>query len=564
MPGLSAVSQPNTAMRFNNIGFLFLLFFTVMDCAAQTKVATKPPVEGIRIAWDYTTLTRVSAGGGGYARLIQMHDKSLLCVYEAAGSTVCVKSNDGGKSWSTQTVIAPREAGVSMSVPDILQLKDHSLLACYNPRPSRGADTSKHFGIKTRKSYDSGQTWTDERTLYQADNKFDNGCWEPSAIQLPNGEIQLFFANESPYRNSNEQEIAMVRSTDGGLTWSTAAATSFRPGSRDGMPVPVLLKNGKEIVYAIEDNGFKNFKPYVIRSSVSNNWQKSVGAADVNRTYALADKIPDSIYAGAPYLRQLKTGETILSYQGTEGRINDMNHSEMKVVIGDDRAMNFNRKTVPFKLTSGKSGLWNSLSVLDDSTVVALTNTNNYSADRGSEVWMIKGHVIPELTAKRVVRDNSDQMPLSQQIFIGHDGPANLKADLNYIDEMLYVMLDVKVPNGNYDMTISLDPQNKSYTAPDKGVFKIVVNKSNDVTAFEGNFGEWKAIKLKGLLNDVKNKYGDSYLQVVGIPWAAIGGKPALNRRIGFNIALTTDGYTENISSNAADKPYTWCTLKLK
>ena len=95
------------------------------------------------------------------------------------------------------------------------------------------------------------------------------------------------------------------------------------------------------------------------------------------------------------YLRQLKTGQTILSYQGTEGRINKMNNAEMKVVIGDSNARNFSHKSVPFVIAKNKSALWSSLAVLSDNTIVALTSTSSYSSGN-TEIWMIKGHVISE------------------------------------------------------------------------------------------------------------------------------------------------------------------------
>lgn len=31
-----------------------------------------------------------------------------------------------------------------------------------------------------------------EQVLYEEGYQFENGCWEPSAIQLPDGQIQLF------------------------------------------------------------------------------------------------------------------------------------------------------------------------------------------------------------------------------------------------------------------------------------------------------------------------------------------------------------------------------------
>lgn len=554
----------NPMKTFKLTTLLLLLLFAISSRAQSTK----PPIGGIRIAWDNSTLNKVSAAGGGYARMIKLDDRSLICVYEAVGSTVCVKSNDDARTWSQPTVIAPRTDGVSMAVPDILQLKDHSLLVGYNPRP-RGNDTAKHFAIKTKKSYDDGQTWTDERTLYQADSKFENGCWEPSAIQLPNGDIELFFANENLYRQSNEQCISMVKSTDGGLSWSAAKTTSFRPHSRDGMPVPVLLQNGKEMAYSVEDNGFKNFKPTIIRSALKDDWAKPVGADDTNRNFALADRVPDSLYLGAPYLRQLKTGETILSYQGTEDRINNMNHSEMKVVIGDSEARNFDRKTIPFKLAPDKSGLWNSISVLDEYRIVALTSTSNYATGRGGEVWMIEGRVIPELHATRKVFTVDGKIDAKEwgddaDVFIGQDGRTRLSAGTAYDSKYLYVYAKVgDKATAQSGMEIYLDPQNKHYVAPGKGVYKITISGENQLKVFEGDNGKWVNKKGTGIKSVLGNP-PTGYVIETAIPWVLIGGKPALNKRIGFNMALiASDGYTENISSNDANKPFTWCTLKL-
>ena len=392
--------------------FVFALIAVIFDCSkAKTAIPVNnvskdaiPAVAksltgvGIRIAWDLSTLKKVSASGPrycGYSRLSQLYDQSLLAVYEADGNTVCVKSTDLGVTWSAPITIARYSEGVSMAVPDILELKDHSILVCYNPRPGKKAN-GKKFGIKTQKSYDGGATWKDERLLYEAGDSFNNGCWEPSAIQLPSGEIQLFFANEGDYPNSDEQNISLLRSTDKGLTWSkTREIVSFRLGSRDGMPSPILLQNGTDIVFSIEDNGFGNFKPYTVRNALVNNWANRVEAGSPDRNYALAEPIADTVYAGAPYLRQLKTGQTILSYQGTEGRTNNIKFAEMKVVIGDNTAKNFTCKTSPFAIATNKSGLWNSLAVLSDNTIIALTSTNSYSKGN-TEIWMIKGHVIPE------------------------------------------------------------------------------------------------------------------------------------------------------------------------
>ncbi|HEX8609389.1 MAG TPA: sialidase family protein, partial [Pedobacter sp.] len=376
---LASTKSNNLKAKYINLRVLLVipvLFFLAFANKNKPSPSSKKALKRKHIVWDQQTLRKVSSSEGGrhsgYGRIIQLQNKSLICVYESSGSTVTVKSNDVGSSWSLATTIAAQHDGISMAVPDVIQLQSGRLIVFYNPRP-RQPTPEKKFGIRCKMSDDNGKTWSGEQILYDADWQFENGCWEPSAVQLPNGEIQVFFANESDYRNSNEQNISMLRSVDNGNTWTKEREiVSFRQGSRDGMPVPVVLKNMQEVAFAIEDNGIGNFKPYIIRNRLQDNWSRIVDAGSGNREYALIEKMSKEVYAGAPYLRQLKSGETILSYQGTEGRINDMQHADMKVVVGDDQARNFGAKSVPFVIPADKSCLWNSLAVLNDDTIIAV------------------------------------------------------------------------------------------------------------------------------------------------------------------------------------------------
>jgi len=284
-----------------------------------------------------------------------------------------------------------------MDAPDIIILKDGSLMVCYNTRPgSRNQDSSKHFGIGVVKSNDNGLTWKDNQLLYEAGFEFRNGCWEPAALQLPSGEIQLFFSDEGPYTNSDEQNISLLRSFDNGKTWTKKPViVSFRKGGRDGMPVPVYLPATKEILVSIEDNGPANFKPYIIRSVDPANWSQTVTGESPYRTYALKDSLEKNVYAGAPYLRVLPNGNTLLSYQSTQFRNgrHDVNNAEMVVVAGDAKGMHFTNPTLPFKIPLNATALWNSITVLKDNSIIALASTNGYSK-RG--VWMVKGKLLIE------------------------------------------------------------------------------------------------------------------------------------------------------------------------
>ncbi len=104
-------------------------------------ITSRKAIGGIRIAWDYTSLKKVSSSAKGerycgYARVIQGRNSALICVYEADGNVVIVKSNDLGITWTAPIVVASKKDGVNMAVPDILELKDSSILVCYNPRPA--------------------------------------------------------------------------------------------------------------------------------------------------------------------------------------------------------------------------------------------------------------------------------------------------------------------------------------------------------------------------------------------------------------------------------------------
>ncbi|MFV5686058.1 exo-alpha-sialidase [Flavobacterium sp. GB2R13] len=581
-------------MKKINHVFLGLIFIPLLSCSDSPNVidekpiveniASKPAVEGIRIAWDYNSLIQVSDKNSidynGYARLVELKNKKLICTYESGGAILVKTSSDFGNTWSESIKVVSGNALVNMTTPDILQLKDNSILICYNPRPIVGGNGTEKFSINTIKSYDGGLTWKENQIVYEASSDFENGCWEPSALQIPSGEIQLFFSNENVYRNSNEQNISLIRSSDNGLTWSTTPKiVSFRAGKRDGMPSPILLKNQTEIVFSIEDNGVENqFKPYIIRNSISENWKQPVDANSNNRNYALEEVLSNGIYAGAPYLSQISTGEVLMSYQGTENRsTNDINNADMKVAIGTNDAKNFNRKSTPFLISIGKSALWNSITVLDDDTVVALTSTNQFS--NSSQIWMIKGHVLPEINAAQetAVIDGLNNETVWQKespVFIGQKSSTQLEANFTYDTEFLYAFAQVKdsqivstdALTGSDGLNLYLDPKNKNLIGPGSSIFKLELGQSTIFSMYEGENSKWKKLEGSQGVVTITVKTTNGYRIEAKIPWIVLGGMPAKQTRMGCNIELREKGansYIEGIATNINDKPYSWSTLKL-
>lgn len=368
--------------------------------AGISKSSAERVASNIEIVWDNATLKQLSAPDSAafYPRMVPLKNGILFAVFASNGTITATKSTDGGSTWTTPVAIAEKEPGVNRDTPELLQLQDGTLLLCYASRPQgamRGKpEEDKKFDIRVKQSGDNGATWGFEKVLYKAGTSAKEGCWEPAALQLPSGEIQVFFANEAIYKKTDEQNISMLRSLDNGITWNAEPQIiSFRNGSRDGMPVPIWLRQSNTVAVAIEDPGLQNFKPYIIQSAAGGRWTGLVAGNSPARSYALKTKLEDSIYAGAPYLRQLATGETILSYQSCEGRKrNKDNNAVMIVAIGDRTCKNFKHKTVPFPVPEGRHALWNSLCVVNGDTLIAVTSTNAFSGS-GSEVWMIKGTV---------------------------------------------------------------------------------------------------------------------------------------------------------------------------
>ena len=356
----------------------FCLFFWC-GCLALRVVAEPLPA----VHWRPETL-RLVAERGCYARMIRLNNGEILCGYQSQKQSWVKRSLDNGQSWEAATRVTDYSRGIAAN-PELIQLQSGRLILCYNERPDDG---ESHYTICAVFSDDNGKTWGARRQLFEAGRTFQEGCWEPAPLQYPDGEIQIFFANEASYTYSNDQEISVLSSGDDGNSWQGPKTLSYRSGSRDGMPVPCLLKDGKTVVIAIEDNGLEGtMKPVILRDSVENRWRKTIIKGNSPfRESALLTPLPADVYAGAPYICRMTSGITLLSVQSRERRP----HEKSAVYVGDAQAKNFTNRTFPFDLQEKVEGSWNSLFVKDENTVILLSTTRING--RGG-VWAIEGKV---------------------------------------------------------------------------------------------------------------------------------------------------------------------------
>jgi hypothetical protein len=382
--------------RMKLLAALPSLLFLTAACAP-----TRPPT----ISWDQATL-RLIDRGGSYGRMARLADGTIACAFDRDSKMWILHSLDDGRTWSDAILVA-QDPDCWLTNADLLPLADASLLYFYDERPHLAVKyqnnatppvaLTRPFRIRMARSNDNGRTWSPPQTLYSGGTNFHDGCWEPAAVQLPSGEIHVYFANEAVFPNSDEQEIALLCSRDNGRTWSDAQRVSYRKGHRDGMPAPLVLAAARGIVVAVEDNGIDDaFKPAIVFTSLKNNWRDSpVTGESPRRRSALAQPLPRTCYAGAPCLRQLPSGFTLLSFQ--ESPDGTLEHCRMAVCIGDRDACGFTNKTYPFPPPTRGNQLWNALFVKDATTVTAITSA---TFDGVHGLWSIDGQVTPSQSSR--------------------------------------------------------------------------------------------------------------------------------------------------------------------
>ncbi len=354
---------------------------------AKHTLQTAAPVEDTPgIVWNSATRVCIERGAT-YGRIARLTNGDLLCAYEKAGQAWAARSKDDGKTWSDKQIVRELPyAGAANA--ELLVLRGGRVLYFYNQRPR---DKKHRFAIGMCVSDNHGLTWKSQKNAYEAGSEPGRGCWEPAALQLPSGEIQLFFANEFPYPKNDDQEITRMRSQDEGRTWSKPEIVSLRIGHRDGMPVPILLQKQSDITVAIEDNGMKpgnSLQPALLSISSGKNAPVINGGDTIRRWEAIEPPLGERVYAGAPYLAQMPSGETVLSCQSNEG---GRKEAQMAVYVGDQTAHHFKRKSIPFPSPENVSGSWNALFVKNARTITAISDT---SVDGVRGLWAIDGRIV--------------------------------------------------------------------------------------------------------------------------------------------------------------------------
>ncbi|WP_158825999.1 sialidase family protein [Mucilaginibacter lacusdianchii] len=386
---------------------IFILFaFAVASCresnrhsnAANEAAPRDKSRPELKIRWD-SIGKKISHDVyfAEYGRISRLNKDTLLLTYHCGSkgnewdNIVLRRSFNNGKSWEKPKVVVPDSIPrryYGFSTPELLRLRNGWMLLAFTGRGR--PDDSTHNNIQVCISKNAGHTWSKPQMIAIGRS------WEPGMVQLPNGEIQLFFSTELVSSKGaggrHEQKLMIMTSNDNGWHWQQPKPVAFVKGRRDGMPVPVVLKNHKGIVAVFESVGNPKSPCFIWSSEKAQFKYDSLATEQNGRRWCGTS----NVWGGAPYLVQLPSGETIISVQDDGGRKIDRfkgwKKSTMLVLVGNSMAQNFSQKSYPWpNLPVTDGAYFNSLFLKDDSTLVAVS-TRNFKDER-SEIWYKEGHI---------------------------------------------------------------------------------------------------------------------------------------------------------------------------
>ena len=316
---------------------------------------------------------------GAYARVHKLNDGRYMLVYSSATDGYLRFSADNCRTWQqpSKVFIASTfssAAGVTVANAEFAQLRadnphhPNRIIYAANLRPKSKKTTKTPYSIAIITSDDNGAKWSEIKEIYASrtwDDDVERGCYEPFVLELPDGTVQVYFADETPYYKDKlrYQNISVMESSDGGDTWTkTPRIVSYNSKYRDGMPVAMLLND--KIYVAIEENGpgTQSFHPKIVCSSAADNY--------IVLSYLSSE--------GASEM-----GSKNATMEFTVCAINEM--------TGDGKFTGKMRgKFRPFSIDQTTDrALWGALCDLGSDTILAVTEWNN-------SVWIRRGRVVTE------------------------------------------------------------------------------------------------------------------------------------------------------------------------
>lgn len=452
------------------------------------------------------------------------------------------KSQDNGRTWSTETIFMKNDDMFYYVNPGILQLDDSRLMLTYCKRSKGVNQYIKEEGPCVKFSSDGGYTWGEETFICWG------GAYEPTAIQVPNdknkdgnNDIYLFWSmaivDQSVDISVATQENAgrgfacgVVASYDNGKTWENFMLTKLGArivhrnfnepvggtymGSKGNMPTPVLLPDNR--IGVVCEAVDKAVSPWFTVSSPGNwDWtdfqnqawasyqyigyppynadDDNVYPGEPNRCWRSTNT--DDTFGGAPYVCVMPNGKIVFS-QNTNKLI--------KVFVCDPYGKNTVKQEDPFGTTKS---FYSCIIPLNDREVIVAA----HDPDNMAKIYLRIGEVVKDVQPPTMPRNISVFKEGSLYRINWEPSTDNIlvyKYEIYANDSLVGITLwDNKTdinglnPNKNYSFTVrAMDYQGNYSDYSTEIITKLLVET---ITVFPNPAGECLTVEIPWEYADV-------------------------------------------------------------
>lgn len=373
--------------------------------------------ESVYKSVEFETASHPIAANGGYCRLAELSDGTILAAYSAGAYIYVSRSTDGGLTFGSRVQVTNSQYytvdGFSCTNAEIIVLGNGDILVAYDAR--NRADSS--YSIRVNISHDNGVSWEHHSTVAEVTSKAGGGFWEPFLF-VADGELYVYYCNSIcgidtgkayidgfgavridsifpgfpiPSTNGTAQHVMVQKWNEKASTWGNPviASDGASHNSRDGMMVVTEMADGNYAM-VIESTMHRNDadkRSFVIQMMFSKdavNWTSPVDVF-ISPGYGT--------YAGAPYVVTLPDGRLAVSYQTTyrytgNKRTDTASNCVMEVMVSNETityancsrvgTQSFTKLGYPMpEANANATAIWPSLFIYGGRYLVAVAEVRN-------------------------------------------------------------------------------------------------------------------------------------------------------------------------------------------
>ena len=159
-----------------------------------------------------------------YADILELRDNKLMVVFcrkknmsdfSAGSEIVAIHSGDGGKTWTSPTLIQENIALINTSAPSLIKVSENHLMLFFSTLQSEAK-----MDLMYKESFDTGNTWSSP-LLYSQPNSGYYIC-NNGRVRMINGRIIAPVAHvfDNIFDNYDKQRVFTYFSDDLGKTWN--------------------------------------------------------------------------------------------------------------------------------------------------------------------------------------------------------------------------------------------------------------------------------------------------------------------------------------------------------